>query len=69
MSKLTNEEFMSKLTDEELTEIMEVLEALSAASKEAGETIKTAMLVTGLDEEGNLEGELLIDNRKKEDLN
>ena len=57
---------MSKLTNEEL---MKIMEALSAAYEEAGETIKTAMLVTDMDEEGNLEGELLIDNRTKEDLN
>jgi hypothetical protein len=53
------------LTEEELKKI---LEAYAEACEKAGKKIKTAVQVTGV-KDGEIEGELLIDNRDKEDLN
>lgn len=56
----------NKMTDEEIARILDVIKE---AYEAMGKQIKTAELVKDINEDGTLDGEILIDNRKPEEIN
>ena len=54
------------MTDEELKKILALI---SEAYTKAGKKISTATMVDEVDEEGNVKGEIVIDNREDEEVN
>ncbi len=56
----------NKMTDEEIARILDVIKEVYEAM---GKQIKTAELVKDINEDGTLDGEILIDNRKPEEIN
>jgi len=55
-----------KITDED---IKKILEALTKAYESVGRKVETAIKVDEIDEEGNITGDILIDNRDDEKIN
>lgn len=54
------------MTNEEIKKIME---ALQEAYAQVGRKIETAIQVEDVDEDGNITGEVLVDNRDKGEMN
>ena len=54
------------MTNEEIKKIME---ALQEAYTKAGRKVETAVQIENVDEDGNITGEVLIDNRDKKEIN
>jgi len=49
-------------------ELQTILEALQEAYAKAGKKLETATRVDNITEDGTIEGEVLLDNRNKEEL-
>jgi hypothetical protein len=50
-------------------EIEKIMKALAEAYEKAGKKLTTATIVSDIKEDGTLEGEVIYDERDKEDLN